>query len=139
VIVLVVEDNEVVATTYAHVLTAEGYQVRVAGSVVTGLEMALTSRPNAVLLDLRMDNARRRHRLCEDGIGFLRQFRAHDEQRATPVAIVTGDYFLNEFEEHQIEQFGATLCFKPLWAEELVALVGRLLHADTRGAHNRTV
>jgi CheY-like chemotaxis protein len=98
--------------------------------------MALKTPPSAVLLDLRMDNTRRRRRLCEDGLGFLRQLRAHDEQRSIPVAIVTGDHFLNEFEEHQIAQFGATLCFKPLWAEELVALVGRLLHADTRGAHS---
>ena len=43
--------------------------------------MALKNCPSAVLLDLRMDDTGRHHRLCEDGLGFLRQFRAHDEQQ----------------------------------------------------------
>jgi DNA-binding response OmpR family regulator len=63
-----------------------------------------------------------------DGLGFLRQLRATD-QRATPVAIVTGDYFLEDEISAELRHLGAELRFKPMWLEDLVGLARNLLGA----------
>jgi CheY-like chemotaxis protein len=62
-----------------------------------------------------------------DGLGFLRRLRAGDGHRHTPVAIVTGDYFLDDTVATQLRELGATVRFKPLWLEDLVSLTRRLL------------
>jgi DNA-binding response OmpR family regulator len=62
-----------------------------------------------------------------DGLGFLRRLRGRDAQRATPVAIVTGDYFLDDSISSELRELGAQLRFKPLWLEDLVALARELL------------
>ena len=62
-----------------------------------------------------------------DGLGFLRRLRAFDDQRDTPVAIVTGDYFLDDTVSNELQELGAELRFKPLWLEDLVGLARTLL------------
>jgi len=62
-----------------------------------------------------------------DGLGFLRRLRAQADQATTPVAIVTGDYFLDESVSNELQQLGAELRFKPLWLEDLVGLARNLL------------
>ena len=62
-----------------------------------------------------------------DGLGFLRRLRARDDQRTTPVAIVTGDYFLDDSVSTELRELGAELRFKPLWLEDLVGLARNLL------------
>src|SRR5262245_58373545 len=86
--ILIVDDDEGVTQTFARMLRLEGYQVRTAVSAETGLREARDSRPDAIILDLRMP--------LVDGLGFLRRLRAHDEQRTKPVAIVNGAYFVDE-------------------------------------------
>src|SRR5437667_11792080 len=86
--ILIVDDDEGVTQTFARMLKLEGFQVRTAINAETGLKVASESQPNAIILDLRMP--------IVDGLGFLRRLRAQQEQRATPVAIVTGDYFLED-------------------------------------------
>ena len=86
--ILIVDDDESVTQTFASMLRLEGYQVRTAINAESGLLVAEESRPDAIILDLRMP--------LVDGLGFLRRLRAKDEQRLTPVAIVTGDYFLDD-------------------------------------------
>jgi hypothetical protein len=43
------------------------------------------------------------------------------------VAIVTGDYYLDDAQAAEIQSLGAQLRFKPLWLEELVTLARELL------------
>jgi DNA-binding response OmpR family regulator len=62
-----------------------------------------------------------------DGLGFLRRLRGHDSQKSTPVAIVTGDYFLDEAVSTELRQLGAEVKFKPMWLEDLVGLARTLL------------
>src|SRR5499426_1812466 len=119
--ILIVDDDEGVTQTFARMLRLEGYQVRTAVSAETGLREAEHSHPDAIILDLRMP--------LVDGLGFLRRLRAHDEQRSTPVAIVTGDYFLDETVASELQQLGAELRFKPLWLEDLVGLARNLLQS----------
>jgi hypothetical protein len=43
------------------------------------------------------------------------------------VAIVTGDYYLDDAQSAEIQALGAQLRYKPLWLEELVTLARDLL------------
>jgi len=117
--VLVVDDDKGVTQTFALMLRLEGYRVRTAVSAEEGLIEAEQRHPDAIILDLRMP--------LVDGLGFLRRLRAHDDQRATPVAIVTGDYLLDDSVSTELRELGAELRFKPLWLAELVDLVGHLI------------
>jgi two-component system response regulator PrrA len=117
--ILVVDDDEGVTQTFARMLRLEGYDVRTAMNAETGLREADRSHPDAIILDLRMP--------LVDGLGFLRRLRARDEQRDTPVAIVTGDYFLDDQVSAELRELGAELKFKPLWLEDLVGLARHLL------------
>ena len=117
--ILIVDDDEGVTQTFARMLKLEGFQVRTAINAESGLKVANESQPNAIILDLRMP--------LVDGLGFLRQLRARDDQRATPVAIVTGDYFLEDAVANELRELGAELRFKPLWLEDLVGLAHNLL------------
>jgi two-component system OmpR family response regulator len=117
--ILIVDDDEGVTQTFARMLKLEGFEVRTAMNAETGLVQAREARPDAIILDLRMP--------LVDGLGFLRRLRAQDEHRETPVAIVTGDYFLDDNVSAEIRQLGAELKFKPLWLEDLVGLARTLL------------
>ena len=117
--ILIVDDDEGVTQTFARMLKLEGFQVRTAINAESGLRVANESQPNAIILDLRMP--------LVDGLGFLRRLRSQDDQRSTPVAIVTGDYFLEDAVANELRELGAELRFKPLWLEDLVGLAHNLL------------
>src|SRR5438552_13396581 len=123
--ILIVDDDEGVTQTFARMLRLDGYQVRTAVNAEKGLQEADLSRPDAIILDLRMP--------LVDGLGFLRRLRARDGQRSTPVAIVTGDYFLEDEISNELRQLGAELRFKPMWLEDLVGLARNLLDRDSAG------
>src|SRR6478752_10797589 len=99
--ILIVDDDEGVTQTFARMLKLEGFEVRTAMNAENGLVQAQEARPDAIILDLRMP--------LVDGLGFLRRLRAHDEQRDTPVAIVTGDYFLDDTVSNELQELGAEL------------------------------
>jgi DNA-binding response OmpR family regulator len=117
--ILIVDDDEAVTQTFARMLELEGYAVRTAMNAENGLREAAEHHPDAIILDLRMP--------LMDGLGFLRRLRAFDEQRNVPVAIVTGDYFMDDRVSNELKQLGAELKFKPLWLEDLVGLARTLL------------
>jgi len=117
--ILIVDDDEGVTQTFARMLRLEGYQVRTAVSAEKGLLEAEQSHPDAIILDLRMP--------LVDGLGFLRRLRSRDAHSSTPVAIVTGDYFLDDAVSNELRELGAELRFKPLWLEDLVGLARNLL------------
>jgi len=117
--ILVVDDDEGVTTTFARMLRLEGFDVRTALNGEMGLLEATQSRPDAIILDLRMP--------LVDGLRFLRRLRADSDQRHVPVAIVTGDYFLEDDIAAELRRLGAEVKFKPLWLDDLVGLARHLL------------
>ena len=100
-------------------LRLEGYHVVTALSVEAGLNQAERSHPHAILLDRRMP--------LVDGLQFLRTLRSKDELTKMPVAIVTGDYFLDGSVSRELRGLGAEVRFKSLWLEDLLALARNLL------------
>jgi len=117
--VLIVDDDEAVTQTFARMLRLEGYRVDTAINAENGLRQAEHNNPDAIILDLRMP--------LVDGLGFLRRLRLCQDRRTTPVAIVTGDYFLDDAISSELRELGAELRFKPLWLEDLVTLARNLL------------
>jgi DNA-binding response OmpR family regulator len=117
--ILVVDDDAGVTQTFARMLRIEGFNVLTATTADTGLHQVTGIMPDAIILDLRMP--------VVDGLVFLRRLREQKHHRGTPVAIVTGDYFLDDSVCAEIRQLGAELMFKPLWLEDLVGLARNLL------------
>jgi DNA-binding response OmpR family regulator len=117
--ILIVDDDEGVTQTFARMLRLEGFAVRTAMTAENGLREAEAIRPDAIILDLRMP--------LVDGLGFLRRLRETEGSRETPVAIVTGDYFLEDEISTEVRALGAELRFKPLWLEDLIGLARNLL------------
>ena len=76
-------------------------------------------RPDAVLVDLRLP--------LVDGLAFLRLLRANEVYRQTPVAIVTGDYFLTEAERLELRALDASVYYKPLWIDDLRRITRQLI------------
>jgi DNA-binding response OmpR family regulator len=118
--ILIVDDDRSVADTFARMLKLEGFGVVTALSAEAGLEAAKASPPDAIILDMRMP--------ITNGLQFLRQLRQLPSLASTPVAIVTGDYFLTQPTQHELQSLGASIRFKPLWLEDLIALAKTLVN-----------
>jgi DNA-binding response OmpR family regulator len=84
-----------------------------------GLRAIAKGRPDGILLDLRMP--------LMDGLVFLQQLRALGVARRTPVAVLTGDYFIDECVARALRELDAELYFKPIWLDDLLAVAERLL------------
>jgi CheY-like chemotaxis protein len=131
--VLVVDDDEGVALTFSRMLRLQGYRVETATNAETGLALATAHKPDAIILDLRMP--------IFGGVEFLRRLRSAntDPASAAPrVTIVTGDYFIEEPIASELRQLGAQVCFKPLWIDDLVDVVARMLAPPPPSADTRT-
>ena len=123
--VLVADDDELVRQRLDRFFTARGFQVECAESgepVIARLKDP--PRPSLLILDLRMP--------LTSGLQFLRAIRAIPGLTNTPVAIVTGDYYLDDAQSNEIKELGAELRYKPLWLEELVTLARELLNIPVR-------
>ena len=118
--ILIIDDDRSVADTFARMLKLEGFGVATALSAESGLELATSVRPDAIILDMRMP--------ITNGLQFLRNVRQLPQLASIPVAIVTGDYFLSETVQHELRQLGAAIRFKPLWLEDLIALAKTLIN-----------
>ena len=122
--VLIVDDDGATADSFSRTLRLEGYEVWAGLSAEEGLTLAQTPQPHAVVLDLRMP--------LTSGLQFLRAIRAIEGLATTPVAIVTGDYGLDDEVRDEIRALGAELRFKPIWIEELVTLARELLRVPVK-------
>jgi DNA-binding response OmpR family regulator len=119
--ILIVDDDRSVADTFARMLKLEGFAVATALSAEVGLELAESVKPDAIILDMRMP--------ITNGLQFLRQVRSRPHLVEVPVAIVTGDYFLSDAMQLELKALGASIRFKPLWLEDLLALARTLVSA----------
>jgi DNA-binding response OmpR family regulator len=114
--VLIVDDDHATTETFARMLRLEGHDVRTAPDVQTGLVEAHAYAPDAIIVDFRMP--------LVNGLGFINQFRAEERDGVTPIAMVTGDYFLDEDVASELDRLGILLRFKPLWLDDLCTLAG---------------
>jgi two-component system response regulator PrrA len=119
--ILIVDDDPTITDTFSRLLQLEGFTVYAALSPEDGLEIAADKQPDAIILDLRMP-------ILSD-LQFLEHLRETPALRHTPVAIVTGDYFVDDGTTSKIEALGASVLFKSIWLEDLLALARGLTAA----------
>jgi two-component system OmpR family response regulator len=117
--ILIVDDDRSVTDTFGRMLKLEGFDVSTALDAESGLELASALHPDGIILDMRMP--------ITNGLQFLRRVRQHDALANIPVAIVTGDYFLPDAIQEELTLLGASVKFKPLWLEDLIALAKTLV------------
>ena len=120
-VVLVIDDQQANVRMISALLTRSGYQVLPALSGGEGLELARTSKPDVVLLDMRMPGM--------DGFQVLEQMRESPETKDLPVIFLTAD---ND-RENLIRAFAAganDYVTKPFVAKELLARV--LTHIELK-------
>ena len=117
--ILIVEDDPGAVEAFEHTLKAEGYGVRTAPDAPSAFMEVEREVPAAVVLDL--------HLPITDGLEVLRRLRTSARHAHIPVAVVTGDYLVDERVTRELEMLGAHLYFKPLWDEDLIRIVRGLL------------
>jgi two-component system CheB/CheR fusion protein len=126
--ILIVEDDTGTVETFKQILEKNGYRVRVALDAEAGLLALEHATPSAIILDLHLPTA--------NGVEFLRQLRMARPRIRIPVAMVTGDYFLEDSDAEELRRLNIQVYFKPLWEDDLLVLVGDLL-ASGPGGHAR--
>jgi len=111
--VLVVDDEEQLATLIKMRLEANGFAVVTASDGSQGLEMAVLEQPNLILLDVMMPKM--------DGHEVLRRLKYSEQTRHIPVAMLTArgdtssilkaqemgakDYLIKPFESDELVEF----------------------------------
>ena len=120
--IVVVEDEDPIATALADRLRSEGYRVELAGDGTAGVELCRRARPDLVVLDLMLPGL--------DGLEVCRRIQA---ERSTPVLILTA----RDTETDLLVGLGVgadDYMTKPFSPRELVARVGAILRRVTRSA-----
>ena len=114
--ILVVEDHEDVREIFVAFLKARRYHVLEAADGLEALDLARTTVPDLILLDLRMPRM--------DGEGFRREQLADPQLAATPVIVLSG----NADADDVAARLGAVCCLhKPIDASTLLGAVARYL------------
>jgi CheY-like chemotaxis protein len=117
--ILVVEDDPGSAQTFADMLTAHGHTVRVVSDAEAALQEVDRDMPAVALVDLHLPLA--------DGVEFVRQLRSRGTLPSLPVALMTGDYLIDDRVTDELKALGIPLHFKPLWEEDVLKVVESLL------------
>src|SRR5262245_1207851 len=82
--ILIVEDDQLVATAYRRRFQEAGYEVDWAADGLEGIKTVNALRPDVVLLDLLMPRV--------DGIEVLKYIRAHPDLKDLPVIVFSNSY-----------------------------------------------
>ena len=85
--ILIVEDDQLVATAYKKRFLEAGYEVELAPDGLEGIKMVASVKPDVVLLDLLMPRL--------DGIEVLKYIRSHPDLKYLPVVVFSNSYMTN--------------------------------------------
>jgi DNA-binding response OmpR family regulator len=117
---LVIDDDESLRDTVVLLLEREGFRVLTAGDGNTGYNLAITGRPDLLLVDLRLPGM--------SGVDICRQFRANGAQTPIIVLSAVGE----EIDKVLLLEIGADdYVVKPFGARELLARVRAVLRRTT--------
>jgi CheY-like chemotaxis protein len=81
--IVVVEDQQVLATVYRNKFVAEGYEVEVATDGEAGVELITSTKPDLVILDVKLPKL--------SGLEVLKQVRANPQFQTLPVIIFSNN------------------------------------------------
>ena len=114
--ILVVDDEEKFTKLYSTILMKEGYEVVTASGAERGLELAVSSQPDLILLDVMMPSV--------DGPEMLERLAADARTKHIPVIFLTS---LIKEGEAQAEIGGHTYISKSAPREKFIAEVKQAL------------
>jgi DNA-binding response OmpR family regulator len=118
-VVLIVDDDHVVAKTFERVLTLTGFHVLTAGNAADALGTLDALRPDAVILDMGMP--------LVNGLGLLYRIRSLEAHQYLPAIVLTGQNPLPDETLNEFNLLGAHVRYKPIRASELIETVRELL------------
>lgn len=122
--VLIIDDDPGAAEAFAPMLRSHGYEVCVVADGESGLREVARTGPAAIVVDLHLPTF--------DGVEFLNRLRSSSPHADVPVAVVTGDYLVDNEVTDRLHTLGARLFFKPLWEDDLNRIVNDLVRAGSR-------
>ena len=120
--ILVVDDQESLRKVIKANLSANGHVIRTASNGEEGLRAIARSRPDLVIMDVKMPGM--------NGFEALKTIRANEFLKELPVIIMTA--FLGGEEEMQAQQLGAAFIAKPFGVDELISKVKESLANEQR-------
>lgn len=121
--ILIVEDDDAIASGLSLNLKLEGYAPTVVGDGVEALEQLHALRPALVLLDINLPKT--------SGLEFLQELRAHGD--ATPIIVLSARQ--GEFDKVAALRLGADdYVTKPFGVAELLARIDAILRRSQRSA-----
>ncbi len=126
-VVLVVEDEILVQTTLCATLTRCGFSTHRADTVEGALRVLGAEHVDAVMLDIRLPDAKGHQRT---GLTLLAFLRATPEYSQIPVLIFTG-VPLSSDEEALARKYDAQLFYKPTPYATLIDTLGKMLAVKT--------
>lgn len=114
--ILVVEDDADLAETYTDLLGARGYTTSSASNVADAIQLAVSTEPSAVILDLSLPGS--------SGLGVLDFIRSYKPLQNTMVLVVTGH---SEMTNSGLVDKADLVLSKPVTNDQLLAMIERLL------------
>ena len=120
-LIAIIDDDVAVDKSFGQMLQAAGFDTHAEGNVADGLSYLEKASPSVLILDLHLPDG--------TGLECLRRLRAWPRHRHLPVAILTGDYFLDDDVARELNELGARVFFKPVWEDDLLRIVGQLRSA----------
>ncbi|MBL9170745.1 MAG: response regulator [Verrucomicrobiales bacterium] len=88
--ILIIEDDQIVATVYRNLLNNRGYQAEVAVDGPSGLAAVQSFKPDAILLDIMLPHT--------SGVELLQRIRSDSSLAGVPVLVFTNAYIPNMVE-----------------------------------------
>jgi two-component system, OmpR family, phosphate regulon response regulator PhoB len=118
-LIVVIDDDVAVDESFGHMLQAAGYDTHTEADCRSGLAYLESAAPSVVILDLHLPDG--------TGLECLRRVRSWPTHGGLPVAILTGDYFLDDEIARELNALGARVFFKPVWEDDLLRIVRELM------------
>jgi CheY-like chemotaxis protein len=115
--VLVVDDDPVIRSTVAELLTDEGYRVQQAGDGAEALEIIRVAAPDAIVLDLMMP--------VLDGWAFVDHCRGEPGCADVPIVVMSATHALHETAQRLHAMGVRAVLAKPFDVDALIAIVQR--------------
>ena len=117
--VLIIDDDPGAAEVFVPMLRSADFRAEAEPDAESGLAWLARRDAVAIVLDLHLPRM--------SALDLLQHLRTDARYAGIPVAVVTGDYLLDDAVTAALDRFGVRLFFKPLWAEDLVQIVRVLL------------
>jgi two-component system alkaline phosphatase synthesis response regulator PhoP len=128
--ILIIDDDRIIQDSLQEHFSAAGYSVSVASDGVSGFEMLVRERPDAVVADILLP---RMH-----GVALCEKIRASEEFGQVPIILMTGVYKDVNLRMYVHKGLADDFIEKPFREKELIDKVERLLGRRPQNEESQT-